>query len=281
MRIATFNIGMAGFRLFGRMLREGVPHSAQRWPAIMQMLCENKENVDIWLLQAAYGTRVIRDLRSLENVRVVASRDMGKDRGLCILVRSDWPIDRVSTTSFKPLDLVERFVAPKGLLQLRVHHPDGALHIGNLHTCYDGLRPDSHQKKAANLRRQQMQQVTDAMPRDRTVLGGDFNFSPGHEPKSFDVLARSGWKEARDVKDSEPLRTWSNLNPLVHPDPAYPDQNIDMLLMRGFRGQAKSRIILHNHIVPCADNTSIPLSDHYGLLAEIDITGETTEPVRQ
>lgn len=276
-RIATFNIGLARLHLLGQTLREGVPHQATRLPAICTWLSRNEEQVDVWLLQEAYGRDVVAQLARSTAFRVVAARDSGPDTGLVMLIRRDIRIGPPATRQFPAVDWVERFIARKGMQFVDLEVAGQRFRIGNMHTSYDGRGRQKIAAIAPEVRRRQVGMALDAMadaPADRTlVLGGDFNAAATFEPETFGLGAAQGWKDARadafDWNDAG-VTSWSNANPIINGDS--PDQDIDHVWVRpaGPGLTLHSRHVATGHTVPLPDGQTIPLSDHYGLAVGID-----------
>ncbi|MDF1737434.1 MAG: hypothetical protein P1U37_19260 [Minwuia sp.] len=276
-RLATFNIGLARLHLLGQTLREGVPHQAERLPAICAFLDRNSEQVDAWLLQEAYGRDVVARLARCAGFRVIAARDSGPDTGLVMLIRKDLRITQPAVLQFPAVDWVERFIARKGLQFVDIEVAHKRFRVGNMHTSYDGRGRQKIAAVAPGMRRRQIGMALDAMAEasaDRTlVLGGDFNAAAAFEPETFRLGASHGWKDARaDAHewDGSGVTSWSNANPIINGDS--PDQDIDHVWVRPADPGLvlRSRHIATRHTVPLPDGQMIPLSDHYGLAVGID-----------
>jgi endonuclease/exonuclease/phosphatase family metal-dependent hydrolase len=120
------------------------------------------------------------------------------------------------------------------------------------------------------------------------VLLGDFNVGPGYADEGYRAIAGApGIVEAGEQRHPElPLVTWDPLNPLVRLGryPGEPAAKIDHIFLRG----GGSRIWQVNGVRRVLKATvagiavrdpgagvvvAAPLSDHYGLLAEVELAG--------
>lgn len=230
-------------------------------------------------MQEVYGRAALDAIRSIPGYQafLAESRPRKQATGLAILIRQGWPAELLGKHRFPPLDRIEKSIANKGIMAVGVETSSGPVAFGNLHTCYDGRGEHEIRKKAPVLRRRQMEKAASFMERLRdrapAILGGDFNFSLTGEPGNHAVLTNAGWQDLRKTAiahDGGGVTTWSATNPLVRPDPDYPDQDIDMLFATGGSGwKAATRHIFTADCVGLADGTQVPLSDHYGLMAEI------------
>ncbi len=287
-RVATFNIGLARLHLLGRTLREGVPYQRARLPAIAAWLAWNSDAVDVWMLQEAYGRDVARLISMTPGFHAIPARALGPDTGLIMLVRKGLSIDRSGAIPLPAVDWVERFVARKGMQSVDLSIDGRLFRIGNMHTSYDGRGRADVAARAPARRRTQIGMALDSMERDaadRTlILGGDFNASAVQEPATFALGHARGWQDARiDGKsfDSAGVMTWCGRNPIINGDS--PDQDIDHIWVRAPSGTAeiRSRHIATRHAVALPDGSFIPLSDHYGLAADIGLalpSGPTSSP---
>lgn len=275
-RVATFNIGLARLHLLGWTLHEGVPCQQARLPAIAAHLARNSEGADVWLLQEAYGRGVASLLSQTQGFRAVAARVQGPDTGLVTLVRKGLSVSNATAQPLPAVDWVERFVARKGLQFIDLAIDQQLFRIGNMHTSYDGRGRQAVAARAPDTRRRQITMALDSMAdgaAERTlILGGDFNASAVQEPETFGLCHARGWLDARadaDAHDNAGVMTWSTQNPIING--AGPDQDIDHIWLRPASGSGRitSRHIATRHVVAVAGGAMIPLSDHYGLAADI------------
>jgi endonuclease/exonuclease/phosphatase family metal-dependent hydrolase len=280
-RIATFNTGQAGLDLLGMRLRDGVPFATERLPAIADAIARNSDRIDVWLLQEVYGKAAMSAVSAIPSYQafMAQSRPRNQATGLAILVREDWPAQLLGKDRFAALDRIEKSIANKGIMAVGVETPDGPIAFGNLHTCYDGRGDQEARKKAPILRRRQLEKAAAFMSRHNgdtpAILGGDFNLSLQGEPGNHAVLTSKGWRDLRQnavAHEGGSLATWSASNPIVTPDPDYPDQDIDLLFATGNPDwQYSTRTIFTENIVDSPDGRQVPLSDHYGLMAEVSL----------
>lgn len=267
----------------GFRLRDGVPFATDRLPHIVDALTQNPHGIDIWLLQEVYGRAALSAVSAIPDFTpfLAEARPGRQPTGLAILVREDWKSELLGKARFAPLDRIEKSIANKGAMAVGVETDLGSIAIGNLHTCYDGRGEQEGRKKAPVFRRRQMEKATSFMDRHRdgapAILGGDFNFSLKGEPGNHGILTNAGWRDLRETAaehDDAGCRSWSAANALVAEDPDYPDQDIDMLFALDDPGwDCRTRHIFTDDVVDLRNGEFVPLSDHFGLLAEVSKSG--------
>ena len=279
-RILTFNTGLTEIRLFGAPLYADVPHVAARAAHLAAAL--RGVDADVVLLQELVPRRVkvrlaaeLRDLYPHSAGIVEDSRFYGT--GLLTLSRH--PMTDASCTSFAQQTLEEGLFGPRGMLTCTVDTPDlGRIRTINLHVTAGGAYRQKRRKGAPDLRSAQIAQAIEFVcrPFDGTVvLAGDFNCDPAADPAIERLLVAAGLADvaAGLAGDTRPQGTWDPANPLNRGRAAGPARRVDHIFLRPGGGHAvnvsTARIVLNEPVVSLPDGESLPVSDHYGLLAEL------------
>ncbi len=279
LRVLTFNTGLTEIRLFGAPLYEDVPHVVARAAHLAPAL--RGVDADIVLLQELVPQRVkvrlaaeLRDLYPHGVGIAEASRFYGT--GLLTLSRD--AMTDASCTSFAQQTLEEGLFGPRGMLACTVDTPGlGPIRVINLHATAGGAYRRKRRLGAADRRSAQVAQAieTAATPFDGTVvLAGDFNCDPAADPVTARLLGDAGFADvaAGLPDDARPQGTWDPANPLNRGRAAGPARRVDHIFVRpGRRNFAVSavRTVLDEPVVPLPDGKPLPVSDHYGLLAEL------------
>ena len=148
----------------------------------------------------------------------------------------------------------------------------------NLHATAGGAYRQKRRKGAPDLRSAQIAQAIEfaGRPFDGTVvLAGDFNFDLAADPVTVRLLGAAGFADvsAGLPDNARPGGTWDPQNPLNRSRAAGAARRVDHIFVRPGGGHAvnvsAARIVLNEPVVSLPDGESLPVSDHYGLLAEL------------
>ena len=279
LRILTYNTGLTEIRLFGAPLYEDVPHVVARAAHLAPAL--RGVDADIILLQELVPQRVkVRlagELRDLYPLSAGIAED-SRFYGTGLLTLSRHPMTDASCTSFAQQTLEEGLFGPRGMLACTVDTPEfGRIRVINLHATAGGAYRRKRRRGAPDRRSAQVAQAIEAAgaPFDGTVvLAGDFNCDPATDPTAG-LLRDAGFADvAAGLPDADrPQGTWDPQNPLNRSRAAGPARRVDHIFVQqgGDPGIAVSavRTVLDEPVVPRPDGEPLPVSDHYGLLAEL------------
>ena len=280
LRVLTFNTGLTEIRLFGAALYEDVPQVPARAAHLAAAL--RGVDADIVLLQELVPQRVKKRL-------AVALRDHYPHRagiaedsrfyGTGLLTLSRHPIEGAACTSFARQTLEEGLFGPRGMLRCTVLTPAlGPVRVLNLHATAGGAYRQKRRKGTPDRRDAQIAEAIDAAaaPFEGTaVLGGDFNCEPATAPWVDRRLQDAGFADAAASapEDAGAPGTWDPENPLNRSRASGPARRVDRIFVREGGGRpaapAEARIVLDEPAVPLPGGESLPLSDHYGLLATL------------
>ncbi|MDE0389251.1 MAG: endonuclease/exonuclease/phosphatase family protein [Rhodospirillales bacterium] len=281
LRILTFNTGLTEIRLFGAPLYEDVPHVVARAAHLAPAL--RGVDADIILLQELVPQRVkVRlagELRDLYPLSAGIAED-SRFYGTGLLTLSRHPMTDASCTSFAQQTLEEGLFGPRGMLACTVRAPGlGPVRVFNLHATAGGAYRRERRRGAPDRRRAQIAQSIEfaGAPFDGpVVLAGDFNSDPAADPVMDRLLGAAGFADgtAGLPDDSRPQGTWDPANPLNRSRRvAGPARRVDHIFVRpgGGRGVTVSSVstVLDEPMVPVPGGEPLPVSDHYGLLAEL------------
>ena len=280
LRVLTLNTGLTEIRLFGAALYEDVPHVPARAAHLAEAL--RGVDADIVLLQELVPQRVkvrlAAELRALYPHRAGIAED-SRFYGTGLLTLSRHSMEQARCTSFAQQTLEEGLFGPRGMLACTVRTPGlGRMRVFNLHATAGGAYRRKRRGGAADRRSAQVAEAIEAAgaPFDGTVvLAGDFNCDPAADPTAGGLLRGAGFEAAAAglPDEARPPGTWDPANPLNRSRAAGPARRVDHIFMRpgGDRRIAVDsvRIVLDEPAVPVPGGAALPVSDHYGLLAEL------------
>ena len=293
LRVLTFNCGLLRWRVLGYTAFASPPFVPERFEAIVCSLPKLLESrlVDVCALQEVYeAEHVERLVRAMSpympyHARVDNHRVLQFHNGLLIFSRH--PIDDVSLRKHARSSMLERLFGCKSCLTIRVSLPSGrSLSLTNLHTTAGG-GADPESTAVDDVRESELLEVMEVCEHTQaagheSVIIGDLNAGPDCSAANYHLLARHGYTDAAaDVKP--PLGpTWcasSKLNNLTV-FAKCPDKRIDHLFLH----PQASLVPCHAETVftepvvrvpapepDTAQLSLVPLSDHYGVLFELDM----------
>jgi len=279
-RILTFNTGLTEIRLFGAALYEDVPHVPARAAHLAPALRD--VGADIVLLQELVPQRVkvrlAAELRDLYRHSAGIAED-SRFYGTGLLTLSRHPVADASCTSFAQQTLEEGLFGPRGMLACTVDTPDlGRVPVVNLHATAGGAYRRKRRRGAPDRRSAQIAQAigtAGAAFEGTVVLAGDFNCDPAADPTTDGLLQAAGFADAAAnlPDDVRPQGTWDPANPLNRGRAAGSARRVDHIYVRPGDDPEITvtavRTLLDEPVVPRPDGEPLPLSDHYGLLAEL------------
>ena len=277
LRLLTLNTGLTEIRLLGVALYEDVPHVGARAAHLADAL--RRVNADIVALQelvpARVKSRVTAELRDLYPHRAGIAED-SRFYGTGLLTLSRHPIERAACTPFSRQTLEEGLFGPRGMLACTVHIPGlGRCRVTNLHVTAGGAYRQRRRRGAPDLRGAQIAEAIAAAgaPCDGTVvLAGDFNCDPAEAPALDRRLQGAGFG---DAAAGASRATWDPQNPLNRGRASGAARRVDHIFVRAGGGRrvavADMRVVLDEPAVPLpgGGGAALPLSDHYGLVAEL------------
>jgi endonuclease/exonuclease/phosphatase family metal-dependent hydrolase len=181
-------------------------------------------------------------------------------------------------------------VATRGYLRVKVDLPEsGPLTLFNLHPT-PGRFSDQSSDYSDVVRKAQLEQLLAAAKATpgNVLLLGDFNCGPEVSSVNYQQPLEAGaadvWDLAAERLNPELTDSWDPLNPLnvgnVHSH--CPAQRIDHIFLSpqlsSVSTVASAGVVLHESVVDLAEGGPVPLSDHYGMFAELKFgSGDSEE----
>jgi hypothetical protein len=221
---------------------------------------------------------------------------LGLSSGLLLAVKSPLVIVDWKFTPFGRNSFIESF-ARKGVLEATLESPVGGgirfVLIGTHTIALDtvnGAAKDKNQAAIHLAHAGQILSIVTARSRGGEVpilLLGDFNVGPGYADASYRTIAGvSGLREAGESLTSTPIITWDPENPLVKfgEYPLEPPAKVDHIFLLDGASLRWNPIDVQRVFDTPADSLSItpakgpgpipiPLSDHYGFMADVELSG--------
>ena len=280
LRVLTLNTGLTEIRLFGAALYEDVPHVIARAAHLAPAL--RGVDADIVLLQELVPQRVkvrlAAELRDLYRHSAGIAED-SRFYGTGLLTLSRHPMTDASCTPFAQQTLEEGLFGPRGMLACTVDTPDlDRVRVINLHATAGGAYRRKRRRGAPDRRSAQIAQAIGAASaafEGTVVLAGDFNCDLAADPAADGFLKAAGLADvATGLPDgARPLGTWDPANPLNRGRAAGSARRVDHIYVRPGDDPEITvtavRTLLDELVVPRPDGEPLPVSDHYGLLAEL------------
>jgi endonuclease/exonuclease/phosphatase family metal-dependent hydrolase len=280
-RILSLNAGLLS-RLRG--LIQPAPEVEARLMALSDALREI--GADIVALQEVYDQphreRIVEELEALYAGVFTSPKPprVGLGDGLFVLCNC---AARARFVAFDHGLLEELWLARKGVLvvdaDLKV-----PLRILNVHTTAGGLFRHPESPGAEAIRARQLEQLlcmADESREHAVLIVGDINAGPGVSACNYEMFERREWVDLwRAMHPHEAKWTWRPDNPLNvrGPHRHCPPQRIDHAFARRTDLDAgriiprRCDIVLEEARVRGSGGSLVPVSDHYGLLLEFDLS---------
>ena len=291
--ILTFNAGLLSINMFGYPLIVPTDYIEERLQYIPAALIAM--NADVIALQEVY-TKPHQDYLIAHLSEIYPhyvskrNRSIGLPNGLMFF--SKYPIVEWEYYQFDdagPFD--EKLIANKGTLTITVSLDDlGNLTLYNVHPTSGGMLngqddPDIETKRQNQI--DEVLQLTKRTNKGMSVVLGDFNAGPQISNRNYESLFAHGfvdvYKRVCESRGECEKITWDAQNPLnisgTHS--TSPSQRIDHIYVQesvlDSLEISDARIIFEEAIVPLPTETveegaeipKVPLSDHYGLIVEL------------
>ncbi len=297
LKVLTFNAGL--LRLFGSDTVPNVEARGKVLPASLAALAD-EESLSIIMLEEVWEdshARAVSDALAPLGYQTVRPKErtwIGMGSGLLLAVRAPLRVLEWKFTPFDHSTFIDSF-ARKGVLQAVLEDPAGARFVvlGTHTVALDtkgGRSSDPAQLAAFRVQAGKILAALGASTEHGklpAVLLGDFNVGPGYVQDGYDLIAEApGISEAGASAGGEtPIVTWDPENPEVKYGeyPNEPAAKIDQVFVKdggsqGWTVLSALRVfdapVAGLRLTPRGSSASVetPLSDHYGLLAELELT---------
>lgn len=275
-RVLTLNAYLLDVRLFGHIrVYKAAPHIEPRRKALLKALHDS--GADIVCLQEVF--RRPHRAALADGLKTVFPHAAGIDHpgiplGTGLLMLSRHPIREVSPREFRAAFFEERLAIRMGMLDCVIELPDlGPTRVIDFHLCAGGLKHHPEALPAEAVRSRQIGELLAAAhaPGPKSVvLAGDLNSGPHTSPANYRQVLAGGFRDALAETGSEAF-TWDPANPMITGElnRSLPPQRIDHVFLRGPIAATAAGLALHEPRAELPDGRHVPVSDHFGLLAEI------------
>jgi endonuclease/exonuclease/phosphatase family metal-dependent hydrolase len=294
--VLTYNLGLLSF--LGYDFVPTVQERAEAAPAELARFARER-SPDIMVLEEVWKNRTAVDVtEALEPLGYTVVRPkgltvVGQQSGLLVAVKRPLRVASWSFSVFRKSTFIDS-LGRKGVLRAEIENADSGTRFVLLATHTVALDTDGgipvDEKQVAALA-SQLQRVLVVLEQASAsgglpaLLVGDFNVGPGYADASYRLIADApGLKEAGAAATGTPLVTWDAGNPLVAFGryPNEPAAKIDHVFFRdggAWHWTASSVEVVFTatvdglSLVPSKGAAPVPtpLSDHYGLLATLEL----------
>jgi endonuclease/exonuclease/phosphatase family metal-dependent hydrolase len=277
-RVLDFNVGL--LQWFGRLLIPA-PYVDERLAALPAVI--RGKDANVVLLQEIYRephrqfvARALADIYP-HAAYVRKGRHWGLENGLMTMARE--PLEtRLEVFHDAPID--ERLFDHKGVLITTLARPRVTLF--NLHATAGGVLASPEAPPVDAIRARQIRRIMELA--DRTgenlpIIAGDLNAGPGVSDANYRIFERAGYiaLHAHLYGDAGEY-TWDPHNALNETGPhrTSPPQRIDHIFVRRTDLDSGRIRVLGSELAFTEAVVEVPgrrvtLSDHYGLLAQLEI----------
>ncbi len=283
----TLNTYLFDLRVLGLPLQRPAPYVRERLAALPDAL--RGVAADVVCLQEVFRHRHRALLQgSLADLYPysagVEARPLRFGTGLMVLSR--FPIESSRSRLFRRRFLEERIIVYSGMLHCVLTVPGlGRCHVFDIHATAGGIGRHPESTAAEACRGAQIDEIVSlakAHSDDVAVVAGDLNAGPHASPANYRQMLDGGFVDRcrppnGGSPSSSPLDvTWDPQNPLVAdgPEARLAPQRIDHVFARG-RGPGacavrSARVVFDEPSVRVGSDRRVPLSDHYGVLADVE-----------
>ncbi len=202
--------------------------------------------------------------------------------GAALMIFSKYPLVATRHILFDQVPFDEQICVDKGMIIASVDIPQlGALTIANTHHTSGGALWNPEGGLAKRVRSRQYEQlfgVLDAHGGVNRLALGDFNAGPEATYDNYAELIAGKYADAWTMKNGDASRpTWDVKNILnAHgPHQRTSSQRLDHILphqeLLRRVSISRAQLMFSEPVVPLADGRKVTVSDHYGVMVELQI----------
>jgi len=289
--ILTLNTFLLDLRLFGWLpLYRRAPYVEARLDALTDALCE--EGADVICLQEVFRPahrEILTERLGRDYPHAAGVTYPGGGHGTGLMIFSRHPFQSVYQHPFRAARIEEKIITRPGVLEGIISIPGlGPVRILNMHLTAGGLFRHPESIATDGLRARQLEELLQlAEPGNTsetmaaTLLAGDLNAGPHSSQSNYRQVLSAGFTDTYTetggtprAATAAPAYTWDPANPVIwrEVDRRLPPQRIDHVFLRPQNVQFRpgsARVALFEPRITVKDGLRIPLSDHYGLFAEL------------
>ena len=279
LKILSFNAALQDINIFGKSFYRPVDFIESRLKRLPPALV--KQNADFIFLQEVFSQgfqKLIYNalVKQYPYIVGMCKNKYGLRVGNELLTLSRYPIQSNSLIRFKHASREELLFTSKGFYHSSVIHPNlGEIQLINFHTTAGGKEHHPEHPAMEFIRQRQIEQILDYIKGNTPViLVGDLNAGPQTSRRNYQQVLDAGFIDICD-NPHDSLLSWDPENPLVKNglENHLPAQRIDHIFMsedlHRIHSGIRSNLVLNDSFISGPD-FSYPLSDHYGIQAELD-----------
>lgn len=285
MTLLSFNTALLDYKILGFSFFRPIGFIEERLEAMATALLQL--NADIISLQEVYSLKhqkyLIDALQKSYPFSCSEYRTSWLQLGSGLMLFSKFPIIHSMFEAYYHQPFDERLLTRKGILSAIMDTCKGYLAISNTHTTASGHKFKQDDPKIEFIRNKQIEQTMNTTLRlkqdwqcSTAFVCGDFNCSPDVAPNNYFSIETLGFVDIYKKVNVKEDPTWDTCNPLNHIRSFFkssPNQRIDFILgerhLEHLFHQLRAQIVLKESCVTVHAHLQIPLSDHYGVIAEI------------
>lgn len=276
LKLLTFNAALQDIRILGRSFYRPVNQVKKRSSLLPSALIDLDS--DIVFLQEVFH-RDLQDklykplARTYPYVTGFSNKGIKTRLGNELIILSRYPLHTTNLVRFDSATKEELYFTSKGFYHAIVQHPVfGEINIINYHMTAGGKNTHPEDKAMEIIRQQQIDQLLKYTSNlNKLIIAGDLNAGPHTSITNYSSILDSGLIDI--CQNNNSLYSWDPDNPLVADgnENHLPPQCIDHIFMDralfGEFSQINSKLVLNEKIFR-QKGKSLPLSDHYGIMAE-------------
>jgi len=277
--ILSYNIALQDVRFLKQSVYCPVKHVRERFDKLPSILLQI--NAGIIFLQEMYHRNLQQILynrmkKTYPYVTGFACSGIKLRLGNELLTLSRYPLSQ-GKIRFHAAVVEEKLFTSKGFYHTALSLPKlGQIDLVNFHTTAGGVHAHPEDGRMENIRSQQIDQILDYVNSLKLViLAGDLNAGPHTSKTNYKQVLDAGFFDMFAIAKCQCI-SWDPGNPLVKNGKEHhlPAQRIDHIFINTQLSEIvnpiETKIVLDDHYVQTAIG-EIPLSDHYGILAALQI----------
>ena len=273
----TINAALQDIKILGQSVYRPVNFIHQRITELSRQLLDHSP--DIICIQELFHQGLQQKVHDLLKPDYPYAKGFIENRfdfrlGNELLVFSKFPVKESRLFIFNNATLEERIFTRKGFFRVMIDSPAGMIQLINIHMTAGGLNNHPEDRHMEKIRSGQIRQMIESISHDLpTFIGGDLNAGPDSSRINYQAILDEGFIDAFEMTGSSDI-TWDPENPLVitGDENHLPAQRIDHIFMNNkaldILKPVSGSVVLNENSILLADNSRIPVSDHYGLMVK-------------
>lgn len=273
--ILTINVALQDIKILRQSIYRPVNYIHERLTELARQLLDHSP--DIICIQELFHPVLQQQVYDLLKQEYPYAKGFAENRydirlGNELLVFSKFQIKDDRLFLFNNATLEERIFTKKGFFRTMIDSPAGEIQLINIHMTAGGLRKHPEDQHMEKIRSRQIGQLIESISYDLpTFIGGDLNAGPESSMLNYQSILDEGFIDAFEMTGCSGF-TWDPENPLVKAgdENHLPAQRIDHIFMNNkaldILKPVSGNVVLNENTILLADNSRIPVSDHYGVM---------------